>query len=157
MKTFLFERTQRLKMSPEMAWDFFSAPVNLPLITPAEMRFNITSELPERMYAGQIITYTVRPVMNLKVNWVTEITQVRAPEFFCDSQLIGPYRLWNHQHHFKPVDGGIEMRDIIHYAIPFGCIGRIANWLFVRKKLEYIFDFRKQYLADRFGELPGNK
>lgn len=119
------------------------------------MGFNIISELPKRMYAGQIITYTVRPVMNLKVNWVTEITQVREPEFFCDSQLIGPYRLWNHQHHFKPIDGGIEMRDVIHYAIPYGYIGRFANRLFVRKKLEYIFDFRKKYLAERFGELPG--
>jgi ligand-binding SRPBCC domain-containing protein len=153
MKTYLFERTQRLKMSPEPAWDFFSAPANLSLITPSEMGFNITSELPPRMYAGQIITYTVRPVMKIKVNWVTEISQVREPVFFCDSQLLGPYRLWNHQHHFKAIDGGVEMRDIIHYAIPYGWIGRFANRLFVRKKLEYIFDFRKKYLAERFGEL----
>jgi ligand-binding SRPBCC domain-containing protein len=155
MKVFLLERTQRLKISPDKAWEFFSNPANLSLITPAEMRFDITSELPKRMYAGQIITYTVRPIMNLKVNWVTEITQVREPEFFCDSQLLGPYRLWNHQHHFIPISGGIEMRDIIHYAIPFGWIGWLANAIVVRKKLEYIFDYRKKYLADKFGELPG--
>ena len=119
------------------------------------MRFNITSELPPKMYSGQIITYTVRPMLNIKINWVTEITQVHEPDFFCDSQLIGPYRLWNHQHHFTRIDGGIEMRDTIHYAIPYGYIGRLANWLFVRKKLEYVFDFRKKYLAERFGELPG--
>lgn len=155
MKVYLLERTQRLKISPETAWNFFSGPANLPLITPSEMRFNITSELPPRMYAGQIITYTVSPVMNIKVNWVTEITQVHEPVFFCDSQLFGPYRLWNHQHHFKPIDGGVEMRDIIHYAIPYGWIGRLANAMFVRQKLDYIFDFRKKFLAERFGELPG--
>lgn len=148
------ERIQRLRLSSDMAWDFFSNPGNLSLITPPQMRFNIISELPMRMYAGQIIVYTVRPVMNIKVNWVTEITQVREPVFFCDRQLVGPYRLWYHQHHFKPIDGGIEMRDIIHYAVPYGWMGRIANAAFVRKKLEYIFDFRKRYLADRFGELP---
>lgn len=154
MKVYLLERAQRLEISPAKAWEFFSNPANLSLITPSKMQFEITSELPKRMYAGQIITYTVRPMMNLKVNWVTEITQVREPEFFCDSQLLGPYRLWNHQHHFIPIAGGIEMRDIIHYAIPFGWIGRLANAMVVRKKLEYIFDYRKKYLAEKFGELP---
>ena len=37
------------------------------------------SPLPERIYAGQIVTYRVRPLLGVPVTWVTEIAAVEAP------------------------------------------------------------------------------
>lgn len=109
------------------------------------MGFEITSKHHgEKMYAGQIIEYTVRPMFGIPVYWMTEITQVNEGKFFIDEQRFGPYQLWHHQHHFKQVDNGIEMTDIVHYKIPFWFLGDIANSLFVQKKLEQIFSFRKE-------------
>jgi len=34
------------------------------------------------------------------------------------------------------------MIDIITYALPFGIIGDIANYIFVQKKINKIFDYR---------------
>lgn len=151
----ILERVQRLPISIEEAWDFFSSPLNLRDITPSYMRFQVLSD-PKwvgRMYPGQIITYTVRPVLGIPLFWMTEITHVREGEFFVDEQRVGPYALWHHQHHFKPIEGGVEMTDLVHYRLPLGPLGTLAHALFVRRQLEEIFDYRYQVLEKRFGRL----
>ncbi len=152
MATYSFQTKQCIPISIEQAWDFFSSPANLQRITPAEMGFEIISRFHGlRMYPGQLIEYKVRPLLGMPVYWMTEITQVQEPLYFIDQQRFGPYALWHHQHHFKAIPGGVEMTDIIHYRIPFGPLGDLANWLFVKKKLEGIFQFRYKVVEDLFG------
>lgn len=98
-----------------------------------------------------IITYFVSPLLGIKLRWMTEITHVKDKEYFVDEQRFGPYALWHHQHHFKQVEGGIMMTDIVNYAIPYGFIGRMANGLFVKKKLKKVFDFREEAIGRLFG------
>lgn len=152
MKVFDFRMEQSLPLDIHTAWKFFSNPANLSVITPPEMDFRITSgSLPEQMYAGQIITYRVKPIAGFTVNWVTEITQVSEPHFFVDEQRSGPYRLWHHQHHFKEIKGGVLMTDIVHFALPFGYAGRIAGGFLVKKQLQKIFNYREEKLRNLFG------
>lgn len=134
------------------AWDFFSSPRNLNEITPDDMTFVITSQAPEKMYEGLLITYKVSPFLNIPMNWVTEITHIREPFYFVDEQRIGPYRMWHHEHHFREVPGGVEMTDILHYGVGMGFIGRLASWLFVDSKVKAIFAFREQKLKEMFPE-----
>jgi ligand-binding SRPBCC domain-containing protein len=135
------------------AWDFFSSPLNLAKITPPEMGFAVTSEYKDnaKVYAGMIITYKITPLLGIKMNWMTEITHVKEKEYFVDEQRFGPYALWHHQHHFKQVEGGIQMTDLLHYAIPYGFIGRIANSLVVAGKVKNIFDYREEAVEHLFG------
>lgn len=149
----ILKTVQKFPVSIEEAWDFFSDPRNLKEITPKYMGFEILSGADERMYAGQMIKYLVRPILGIGMEWVTEITHVREPYFFVDEQRSGPYRLWHHQHIFKPIDGGIEMQDIVHYDVGLGWIGNLANAIFVRKKLKEIFDYRYEVLEKKFGKL----
>jgi ligand-binding SRPBCC domain-containing protein len=149
-----FSETRRFPISQQEAWDFFSDPRNLPVITPPEMGFVIQGDLPERVHPGLIVQYRVRPVFNVAVNWVTEITHVVPGELFVDEQRFGPYRFWHHQHHFRPVEGGVEMRDIVHYDVGFGPIGNLVNLAVVRSRIRGIFDFRQRVLEQRFGSLP---
>lgn len=137
----------------EEAWAFFSDPCNLVKMTPESMNFRITSDLGDgRMYPGMIITYRVSPLAGIPMTWVTEITQVKEKEFFIDNQLKGPYKFWHHQHLFKPVPGGVEMTDILHYAVPYGFLGTFLERLFIRKKVEGIFEFREKTLKDYFDD-----
>jgi ligand-binding SRPBCC domain-containing protein len=152
MKLHVLEREQRLPIPVARAWEFASDPRNLARITPPAMGFEVTSKLPERMYAGMIITYRVRPLLGVPVTWVTEITHVDEGRLFVDEQRFGPYRFWHHQHLFREVPGGVEMRDIIHYALPPGA--GPARALLVAPRLESIFDHRREVLAEMFGTLP---
>jgi ligand-binding SRPBCC domain-containing protein len=148
-----FACQQRLALALPDAWEFFSRPENLARITPANLGFEVTSALPERMYAGMIVTYRVQPFGGLRVPWVTEITQVREPEFFVDEQRSGPYRLWHHQHQFRVIDGGVEMTDLVHYQLPFGRLGDLLAGGAVARRVAAIFAYRQQVLAQLFGEL----
>lgn len=136
------KRTQFVRTDIKTCWDFFSRPENLKKITPSYMGFDIKMELPERMYEGLMIEYTVRPLLGIPMSWITEIKTVKENQFFVDEQRKGPYKIWHHEHHFKEVEGGVEMTDIVSYEIPLGFLGRIAHPLVVKGKLEEIFKYR---------------
>jgi ligand-binding SRPBCC domain-containing protein len=155
VKTYTLRRETFLPTTLDKAWDFFTSPLNLAKITPKEMNFIVTSDFKAgtKVYAGMIITYKVSPLLGIKMNWMTEITHVKEKEYFIDEQRFGPYALWHHQHHFKEVKGGVQMTDIVNYAIPYGFIGRIANTLIVKKKLDAVFNYREEVIGGMFGYL----
>ena len=142
MGMYQLKRTQFIRTDLKTAWDFFSSPGNLKKITPDYMGFDVKTELPDKMYEGLMIEYTVKPLLGIPMNWITEIKTVNELEFFVDEQRKGPYKIWHHEHHFKEVDGGVEMTDIVSYELPLGILGRIMHPFLVQKKLEEIFDFR---------------
>lgn len=149
---YTIERIQRIPISLEEAWNFFQNPGNLSKITPSEMGFDILSEVPEKMYPGLFINYKVSPLFGIKMNWTTEITYVDAPNYFVDEQRVGPYSIWHHEHHFKEIQGGVEMLDRVNYKVPLGILGKLAHPLIVKPKLEEIFDFRIQRVEEIFGK-----
>jgi ligand-binding SRPBCC domain-containing protein len=144
--------TKQLIQAPlDKVWEFISNPRNLKLITPEHMGFDITSrDLPEKMYPGMIISYTVKPLLGFKMTWVSEITQIEEKRFFVDQQRIGPYSMWHHQHLIEPVKNGVLMSDIVSYCPPLGFLGSIANGLFIRKQLETIFAYREKAVEQYF-------
>lgn len=144
------KRVQFLKTDLERAWEFFSSPKNLQVITPPYMGFEITTTLPEKMYPGLFINYKVSPLLGIKMNWTTEITHVDNLRFFVDEQRIGPYKIWHHEHHFLEKDGGIEMTDIVSYVLPFGMFGRLVHPFVVAPKLEEIFNYRYKKVEELF-------
>jgi ligand-binding SRPBCC domain-containing protein len=146
--------TQLLKADMDKVWSFMSSPRNLALITPESMAFEVISNEEElqQMYPGQVIEYYVKPVLGIKLHWVTEITHVTAQQFFVDEQRFGPYKFWHHKHSFRSVKEGVEMTDLLHYKLPAGFIGNMVNTLFVKKKIQEIFDYRHQKLEALFNQ-----
>jgi ligand-binding SRPBCC domain-containing protein len=153
VKTYPLRFETLLPTTIDNAWDFFTSPLNLAKITPPEMNFIVTSDFKptDKVYAGMIITYKVSPLFGIKLNWMTEITQVKENQYFIDEQRFGPFALWHHQHHFKEVKGGVLMTDILNYAIPYGFIGRMANSLIVAKQVNEIFAYREKVIGEMFG------
>lgn len=149
MKVYSKKSVQHVNASIEECWAFFSSPRNLQKMTPKTMGFEITDFDGENMYPGQIIQYKVSPLFGIKLIWVTEITIVEEQRYFVDEQRFGPYTLWHHKHFFEPTENGVKMTDLVHYAIPFGFIGRMMNALVVKNKLNEIFEYR----ANRVNEI----
>lgn len=143
MTTYTLERITTLSARVNEAWDFFSNPENLVIITPPDMKFKVmTKNLPEEIYAGLLIKYTVRPLFGIPVNWLTEIKDVVSPHYFADEQKKGPYALWHHEHSFKEEGNKTIMEDKVTYALPYGAIGQLFHLLIVKKKLDAIFKYR---------------
>ncbi len=152
MKIYTLHTKQKLPISIKEAWDFLSDPKNLKTINPEYMGFNILSGADRGMYPGQLIQYIVTPIAGIKTKWVTEITHVKEGEYFVDEQRFGPYALWHHKHFIHPIEGGVEMEDIVDYKLPFGLLGELVQPLLVAPKLQEIFNFRRKKLTALFGE-----
>ncbi len=147
MPIYTLDRTQVVSMPLNDCWRFFSDPRKHARITPPSLGFRVRSELPAEVYAGLMIRYTVSPLFGVPMTWLTEITRVEAPQYFVDEQRVGPYRIWHHEHFFRGIDDArTEVRDLVHYAPPFGPLGAVLNRFLVRPQLERIFDFRKAQL-----------
>ncbi|MBI9053901.1 MAG: SRPBCC family protein [Bacteroidales bacterium] len=146
------KRSQKIPLNLTKAWNFFSKPENLKLITPKDLSFKILfrSDAGE-MYPGMIVSYTISPLFHITLKWTTEITQVKENKYFIDNQINGPYKIWHHEHHFKETENGIEMRDILFYEMPLGFIGRFLHKIFIRKKIEEIFSYRANKIKELFG------
>lgn len=157
MKIYVLKTEQAIPITLDEAWEFFSSPLNLAKITPVDMSFVVTSDqtTSTKVYAGMIITYKIAPLLGIKMDWMTEITHVVEKQYFVDEQRFGPYALWHHQHHFKEIAGGVLMNDILHYAIPYGAIGRLSNSVFVGNKVKQIFTFRERAIERMFGVYKG--
>jgi ligand-binding SRPBCC domain-containing protein len=149
-KTYCLRQVQKLPISTEEAWNFFSNPQNLVKITPATLDFKILTDITtNEIYAGQVITYRVKLMFGIAVKWISEITVIQKHELFDDEQRKGPYKMWHHEHHFKAIDGGTEMTDIITYQLPFGILGSIALPI-VKSQLQNIFTYRRSKIEELF-------
>lgn len=144
-------RKTLIPASLDKAWSFFSDPKNLAFLTPPEMEFHISSGLPKgQVYEGLRLEYTVRPLAGIPVRWISEIRDLVDRKRFTDEQIKGPYAYWVHRHEFNEVQGGVEMRDIVDYSLPFGAVGRLMHGILVRPKLERIFDYREKKIQFLF-------
>ena len=151
MGFYQFKRSLKINASLNEVWDFISSPKNLKEITPDYMGFDITTtNLPDKMYPGMMISYIVKPILGVKTLWVTEITHVQEQKYFVDEQRVGPYTIWHHEHIIEKTDEGVLMTDIVSYKPPFGFLGSLANKLFIQRKLNEIFDYRTKALMKKF-------
>jgi ligand-binding SRPBCC domain-containing protein len=151
MRVHELELQQRLPVSVPEAWSFFSTPLNLARITPPTMRFVILPPIdPAPVYAGQRMRYSVRPLFGIPLKWETLIGEVDAPYRFVDTQLKGPFALWEHTHTFVRHGDGTMMTDHLRYALPLGLLGDFAHALVIKDKVENIFVHRRKTLERLF-------
>lgn len=150
MKIYHFEQQQILPISREEAWEFFANPQNLAKLTPNWMGLTMEEEPPQKIYPGMLMTQKVRPLLGIPLTWLTEITHIEEGSYFIDEQRIGPYAFWQHEHRLRETIAGTVLIDRLHYALPFGFIGRLAHELTVKQKVAAVFRYRYEVLGKMF-------
>jgi ligand-binding SRPBCC domain-containing protein len=147
MRTHLLERSQSVAVPVERAFGFYGDTLNLEPMTPPWLHFQVTNDGPVTMEPGTLLHYRLR-LHRVPIRWTTRIESWEPPRRFVDTQLRGPYSLWEHTHDFEPDGaGGTVIHDRVRYAIPYGPLGTLAHVLFVRRDLERIFDYRATAFA----------
>ena len=156
MKVTKWYTEHKVKGSIEEVWKFFSHPANLNQLTPKEVNFSIKSISGEGpMYPGMLVQYQIRPFKWIPVNffWVAEIKQVQPPNRFIDEQRYGPFAFWYHEHAFEAVADGVIIKDILHYRVPLGFLGKLIDRLVIRFAIKRIFSTRTDILHEYFQNL----
>ena len=151
MKIHQLYRKQTLKLSLDQAWKFFSSPHNLNTITPDFFNIKVTSKMPEEIYSGLMISYTMHAVAGIPMSWLSEVSHCKKTDYFVYEQRIGPFKFWSHEVRLTQQQSEILLEDIVFYAMPMGILGLLLHNLLIRQKLEQIFATRYDYLTNRWG------
>ena len=149
MRIFEFRSKLVLRRPISEVFSFFQEPSNLSRITPPEMGFQIITPAPISMKEGALIDYIVK-IGGVPVRWTSYIAEYNPPDKFVDVQLKGPYAYWHHAHLFSVHPEGVQMEDVVHYALPGGWLGEQLEPFLVRPQLKKIFDHRQRVIAELF-------
>jgi ligand-binding SRPBCC domain-containing protein len=151
--TYRLHRELWIPRPVESVFDFFSRAENLGRITPEWLNFQMLTPAEVEMKAGTVLDYRLR-VHGIPVRWRTRIVEWDPPYRFVEVQERGPYKLWRHTHRFVRSGDGTTITDDVEYALPFGILGALVNWLQVRRDVKQIFDHRNQQIH---WILPGSR
>ncbi|MCB0722066.1 MAG: SRPBCC family protein [Ignavibacteriae bacterium] len=149
---FIFEKSVIINCSIDKVFDFHSDVDNLVKLSEyGSMKVRIVSvNLP--LNKGSEILLSVKQFGILKISWLLQIEKFERPYLFSDTQLKGPFKKWKHEHRFESIGDSTKNTDRIEYEMPFGFLGKIAHSLFVRKRIEKLFEFRHKLVKELLEE-----
>ncbi len=143
----ILTRDLTLDLPIKETFEFFADAGNLEKITPPELNFRITTPQSIDIKEGALIDYKLK-LRGIPISWQTVISEWNPPYAFIDEALRSPYKQWIHRHTFTENEsGGTDMKDVVRYRLPLEPFGDLMHW-YVRKELDYIFDFRQKAVAE---------
>ena len=96
---------------------------------------------------GQTVTWQARH-FGLTWSHTSRITEHERPQRFVDEMDRGVFAEFRHEHTFEPLRGGrTRMIDDLHYRVPLGALGRLAERLFVDARLRRLLQERNAEIA----------
>ena len=81
---------------------------------------------------GESVTWEASH-FGVKQKLATQVVQFDRPRHFRDSMVSGVFKRFNHDHYFESVAGQTLMKDTFDYTSPFGILGRIADFVFLKR------------------------
>jgi ligand-binding SRPBCC domain-containing protein len=90
---------------------------------------------------GEMVTWRARH-LGVRQRLTVRISGYERPRWFRDELVRGVFATMVHDHHFTPVDGGTEMRDVFRFSAPAGPIGRIIERLVLERYMTRLLAHR---------------
>jgi ligand-binding SRPBCC domain-containing protein len=73
-----------------------------------------------------------------------KVTSLQRPAMFVEEQVKGDLQSFRHEHHFKPVDNGTILIDIVEFGLPKDIIGKVFGKMYFRKYIEELIKKRTE-------------
>jgi ligand-binding SRPBCC domain-containing protein len=94
---------------------------------------------------GQQVTWRAKH-FGIWQSLTSEITAMEPPVYFQDVMVQGIFRVMKHDHYFRSIAGGTEMRDVFSFAAPLPVLGRVAEVLVLRRYMRALLRERNAVL-----------
>lgn len=82
----------------------------------------------------------------VRQRFTSRITEYESPVRFVDEMVRGAFKRFRHVHEFESADRGTLMADLVEYVSPLGLLGRLADWLVVKRYLTRLLEERNNHL-----------
>lgn len=78
----------------------------------------------------------------------SKITEMKLYNSFTDEMIKGQFKSFIHHHHFEEDQGITTMIDKIIYEVPFGIVGRIFDYLILKRYMRNLIEKRNKVLTE---------
>lgn len=78
-----------------------------------------------------------------------KVTEFNNPSLFVDEMIDGEYKSYRHEHVFKKNGNKSIMIDKFYFESPYGIIGKLVDWVFLKKYLTKMLKKRNKILKDK--------
>jgi len=138
--THVFEHRSFFATSAEAMFDFHAQPSAFSTLTPPPIFIQVLRDDRTALTNGEIeFRLWLGP---LPIYWLARHEPGPIETSFIDRQLRGPMAIWEHQHIFQPVAGGVELIDHIMLAHKPGWQGIFSRLIFDGPALRFLFIYR---------------
>ncbi|RYY17515.1 MAG: cell division protein [Chitinophagaceae bacterium] len=96
---------------------------------------------------GETVTWKAKHLMKTRIMKI-RISEMNRPVSFVDEMIEGDFKSFRHQHHFKQIDNGIFMIDIVDFESPYGKIGSFLNSIYLTKYLRTLLENRNEFIRN---------
>lgn len=83
-----------------------------------------------------------------KRRFTSKITAMKKPVHFTDEMIQGDFKSFKHEHHFKVIDNGILMIDLVEFESPYGILGNLVNKFYLKKYLQRLMETRNAVIKE---------
>lgn len=93
------------------------------------------------MEMNETVTWRAKH-LGIYQNLTTKITAFKKPTYFADEMVNGAFKSFKHEHYFEDFQDGTLMKDNFEYKSPFGILGKLADFIFLK-------NYMKSFLIER--------
>ena len=102
------------------------------------------------MSQGETVTFQAKHLGKTRL-MTTKVITLQKPSSFVEEQVKGDLLHFKHQHHFKSVDNGTIMIDMIDFDGPRDVIGKVIGKIYLKDYLEKLIN-RRSTLIRQYAE-----
>lgn len=136
----IFEHRSVINTTIEQMVAFHQHPKAFQRLTPPPVFIQVQRNALNGLTDGEVeFTMWMGPV---PVRWLARHEPGPTETSFIDRQMKGPLKSWEHQHIFKPVEGGVELLDHITLEHQSGWKGLLTRLTFDGFPLRMLFIYR---------------
>jgi ligand-binding SRPBCC domain-containing protein len=93
------------------------------------------------------VTWKAKHLMKTRYMKV-EITSMKRPDSFTDEMRKGDLKSMKHEHHFKQIENGTLMIDIMSFETRYGNIGKMINSFYLTHYLQKLLEDRNKVIKE---------
>lgn len=95
----------------------------------------------------ETVTWRAKHLFKTRL-YTTIITEMESPVFFVDEMKKGDFKSLKHEHHFKKIDNGTIMIDVLTFESPYGIIGKWFNKIYLKNYLQKFIVLRNAVIKN---------
>jgi ligand-binding SRPBCC domain-containing protein len=96
---------------------------------------------------NETVTWKAKHLGKIRVLRV-KISAMQSPHLFTDEMVAGDFKSMKHEHHFKPINNGTLMIDLLSFESPYGSIGKLVNKVFLTRYLRKLLEHRNLVIKE---------